>query len=361
MSVFFYHALGSSFGFDKLPWSGNIRNLYYSSDFLFLYPFSFGEFGVSIFFVISGYCIHLSYQRSVNKDWFLYFTRRFFRIYPAYLIFMLIFISISYIPSDLFFQTPFESVLIHSILLHNFSKEFIFGINPSFWTIAVEIQLYLLYPLLLLISKKIGWNRSLVFCFMIEIFFRYKNYILVDPEYNREFIWLNNTPFHYWGSWSIGAFLCDSHLRQKATIFSKLNIYALCIIFLFSSFYKPLSMLSFPLIALITTAIMERFHQGKWTLKQSNKLSIIWNHISDLGIISYSFYLLHQPFLLWGGRLIRDKIPPIHSFLILICLYPFVYMICKISYKHIELKSIYFGKIIQNKLYPNTQDSVQLP
>ncbi|MCI0658269.1 MAG: acyltransferase family protein, partial [Acidobacteria bacterium] len=84
--VFAFHSLGPSFGVDHLAWSGWLRD--FSSvrrSFLALLPASLGWSGVAIFFVVSGFCIHLSHERSRRKGFKVFFIRRFFRIYPPYL------------------------------------------------------------------------------------------------------------------------------------------------------------------------------------------------------------------------------------------------------------------------------------
>ena len=53
----------------------------------------FGYLGVPLFFVISGFCIHLPYARALAgdredaalPDWRRFFARRFWRLYPPYL------------------------------------------------------------------------------------------------------------------------------------------------------------------------------------------------------------------------------------------------------------------------------------
>src|SRR5437899_2401642 len=85
ISVLFFHTLGVMFGYDMLPWNGWLRD--FSSDqdsFLNFLPFSFGQAGVAIFFVVSGFCIHISFQQQGQK-WSGFFIRRFSRIYPAFL------------------------------------------------------------------------------------------------------------------------------------------------------------------------------------------------------------------------------------------------------------------------------------
>ena len=52
----------------------------------------FGYLGVPLFFVISGFCIHLPYARALASGepaptpaWRRFFARRFWRLYPPYL------------------------------------------------------------------------------------------------------------------------------------------------------------------------------------------------------------------------------------------------------------------------------------
>src|SRR5215469_5032900 len=82
--VLSFHALGSAFEYEALPWNGWIRDFSVPLSYIFLLPFSFGGVGVALFFVVSGFCIHLSFQRQ-GRDWRSFWIRRFFRIYPAYL------------------------------------------------------------------------------------------------------------------------------------------------------------------------------------------------------------------------------------------------------------------------------------
>ena len=129
-----------------------------------------------IFFVISGFCIHLSHQRSNHKDFRIIFIRRFFRIYPP------LFCR----PTHLQFSPcPFWLVLRpdanwqHVLLIQNFYGQFTLQsqLNASFWSIAIEVQLYLLYPLLLFIVRRLSWTTALWMIGSIEVGLR----IYLDP------------------------------------------------------------------------------------------------------------------------------------------------------------------------------------
>jgi peptidoglycan/LPS O-acetylase OafA/YrhL len=65
---------------------------------------TYGHMGVAMFFVVSGFCIHLSHARSNSRSWVEFSRRRFFRIYPPYLLSLLVF----------YFMWPFRTYSISS-------------------------------------------------------------------------------------------------------------------------------------------------------------------------------------------------------------------------------------------------------
>src|SRR5579863_4992242 len=84
LSVFLFHAVAAAYGYSMLSWNGWFRNFDVPKSFLALLPLNIGWIGVPIFFVVSGFCIHVSFQQQ-GCEWRSFFIRRFFRIYPAYI------------------------------------------------------------------------------------------------------------------------------------------------------------------------------------------------------------------------------------------------------------------------------------
>jgi len=78
LAVFLFHSFVHTFGFDNLAWKGLFRDFDTSRSFLALYPLTYGSAGVAIFFVVSGFCIHLSHQSNNEGGWRNFFNRRFF-------------------------------------------------------------------------------------------------------------------------------------------------------------------------------------------------------------------------------------------------------------------------------------------
>lgn len=61
--VFVYHCLGHSYGYTGLPWGWMTRSFLVPTSFIALLPLHFSAMGVPIFFVISGFCIHMSFEQ----------------------------------------------------------------------------------------------------------------------------------------------------------------------------------------------------------------------------------------------------------------------------------------------------------
>jgi peptidoglycan/LPS O-acetylase OafA/YrhL len=116
----------------------------------------YGHFAVVIFIVLSGFSLAVSPAR---HDWALggrarFAHRRAWRILPPYWAALAISLLIAW-----FVVTPAKvpdgkSVVIHALLLQD-----VFGSNTpngAFWSIAIEAQLYLVFPLLLIVLRRAG-------------------------------------------------------------------------------------------------------------------------------------------------------------------------------------------------------------
>jgi peptidoglycan/LPS O-acetylase OafA/YrhL len=344
--VFVYHCLGTAFGHDQLPWGAWFRDFNITRSFLPLLPITFGWAGVAILFVISGFCIHLSFSRQPN--WHIFLYRRFFRIYPPYLLALVLFAFL--FPLTRFsFASPHGGgqFLSHLGLFHNFDERWFFGINPSFWSIAVEVQLYALYPLLLFISSRFGWARSLMGIAAIEITLRLIDGMLMTSGTTGLPKWLSGSPFFYWFSWSLGAFVAERHIRGTPIVTSRLFFYAVVIGAVGFSLFRPLSSMSFLLFALLTAGVVSRLLR-----RPGQPLPIpasLRTHLSQVGLCSYSLYLLHQP-LLWSipyftAQFVPDaEIHPLLTFSLCSLSWFIIVPLACLSYHFVELPIIGLGK-----------------
>jgi peptidoglycan/LPS O-acetylase OafA/YrhL len=348
LAVFLYHALLASFGFDGLPWAGLIPDFSAAPlSFYCVLPLSYGALGVAVFFVVSGFCIHLSHARSGVPSFKIFFVRRFFRIYPPYVGAVLLFALGSLWSNH---PTSLTQFLSHVSLLHNLDEATFFGINPSFWSIAVEVQLYGLYPLLWFYARRNGWRQALRWTAAIELGIRsvIALHTFLDPTTALP-QWATANPFTYWFSWSIGAALCEAHLAGTLAKIRPWSCTVLAGLILGVGLFRPITTFSFPLVALLTAAVIG-LSITKHRAVNSRKSSLL----TQIGTVSFSFYLLHQPLLniltkvfrLWSGL----NYPLVTLGFCCLCFWP-LYGLAVLYYRTVELPSIAVGKFVLSKLY----------
>ena len=138
--------------------------------------FHHGSLGVYLFFVISGFCIHLRWarQRAAGEVPVLSFAsfwkRRFWRLYPPYIVTLLLSIVICAALGKLTMDGFFAYDLgLHLTLLHNLDMRTAYSFNPVFWTLAVEEQLYLAYFALIVLRVRFGWRKTLAICLAARV------------------------------------------------------------------------------------------------------------------------------------------------------------------------------------------------
>lgn len=119
--------------------------------------------GVLIFFTISGFLIYSSYERNHNLK--KYFINRFLRIYPGLWMCLLITIGLLLffgiiVISD-FTSYPFISwIFAQSTMGQFYTPELLRGWgvgtpNGSLWTIPVEVEFYILLPLIVFLFSQV--------------------------------------------------------------------------------------------------------------------------------------------------------------------------------------------------------------
>jgi peptidoglycan/LPS O-acetylase OafA/YrhL len=351
--VFAFHAVGATFdGFDTLPFQGWFRDFHVAGSFLAVVPFTLGWSGVDLFLVISGFCIHLSHQRSRDRSWKVFFLRRFFRIYPPYFLALVIF-ALLRLPFASSFWPSVVVLLKHVFLVNNFMWSY-GGINGPFWSIALEVQLYLLYPLLLLVASRLGWQVALwltgtvFFGTLVAQAILESLYpgISIPPGVGR-------SPLHYWFTWAVGAALADAYLKGEPLPFLRVPFYLWLGLALISYFFAPSLFLITPLLGMAVVHLIA-FCLSRRELTFPPRLGFFFGQLRTIGLISYSAYLLHGPVTkfshvalmrVWHGH----PLPLLLVFAFCLATWLIVYPISYVYHYAIELPSITLGKWVIQK------------
>lgn len=305
-------------------------------------PSAYGWSGVTLFFIISGFLIHLG-TLSASKKFSIstFYSKRFWRIYPVYII-ALLFLCFSRNQTDFYLLN--KEGLIHFIshvfLIHNFSETTIYSINGSFWSLAVEVQLYLLYPLLVFSRKHISianWFNGLLFlAVVIQIAG------IFNPEMGKA-LNLLNIMIAAWASWCGGALIAEKYTKnQRLFSFNNVGlIMCVFIVFIASRGFE------------FTAPFNGFFGMFGWMLLfekvmfgQINIPKFIYKGLSLVGLCSYSFYLIHQPFL---GDLLKYfsfmNIPVLATIVVFLVIFFISYSLFKI----LELRFIAFGERLRSR------------
>ncbi len=139
---------------------------------------SVNQIGVIIFFIIGGYLVTLSWERDGHV--LRYFIRRFFRIFPAYAVCILL---TAFVIGPAFTDLPLKDYFEH----HQFCGYFknlwfqtqyflpaVFGHNPvpdvlngSYWCLAVEVAMYINIPVIYVIGEKLKIKKFLFVAFAV--------------------------------------------------------------------------------------------------------------------------------------------------------------------------------------------------
>lgn len=114
--------------------------------------FSFGEFGVTLFFLVSGFIIPPSSERHGTAARF--WTSRFFRLFPIYWFFVVAALVLyqfnRYVLPGSAAATSFRNVLLNLTMVQQFLGTYNRMIIGASWTLAYEVCFYLFITLLFL-------------------------------------------------------------------------------------------------------------------------------------------------------------------------------------------------------------------
>jgi|TARA_R110000737_G_scaffold345097_2_gene373194 peptidoglycan/LPS O-acetylase OafA/YrhL len=267
-----------------------------SSAFKFAISFShFFSFGVPIFFVLSGFLItFLMLKEQQEKNYFNlkhFYLRRVLRIWPIYfvvlifgfVVFPIIRLYVLHLPTG---ETA--NPIMYALFLSNFDQlaqetlPFGVGLGPT-WSVSVEEQFYLFWPLILLLFPKKRFGLAVLITLISSVLISY-SFDLVAKNTVHCMIYLS--------SGALFGYLVYYHKNriEKLTNIST-GLFIGVLFLLFGSIYASIngigSYLSVALIALLIGYIIAFQVQNKRF--QFKKIPFF----ERLGKYTYGLYLFH--------------------------------------------------------------------
>ncbi len=182
------------------------------------YPVLFwmGTWGVTLFFVLSGFCIHLPQARKEKEGspfigWKEFYRRRARRLLPThYASIALAVLAAYFFPTDLITRATIGTLLAHVFMVHTWVNTVVFySINAVFWSIAVEVHFYLAYPLLQWARKRLGYG---LIAALLGVAFVVYLLGFLRPPGDFRFV-VQNLFLVTWWQWGLGVVLADLYVR----------------------------------------------------------------------------------------------------------------------------------------------------
>ena len=267
-----------------------------------------GFLGVDIFFVISGYVITQSlytrYSQSPKTLIREFYKRRIKRIIPGLLIFIIFTSIFTYLflksTGEISFSGIFSSLGLSNLYFLKISDSGYFGSQLEFnpftntWSLAVEEQFYLIYPIIFLFIRH--KNLKKIFFFLIG-FYTISIFLFLTSQPNSSYFLPTHRAWEFFSGCIVFflAMKCTNYYSKDPQKNSwQINFVSFtCILLIGLSLIKfsEFNYLSNLIIVFLTTLIIFNYHNFSPPVLLSNKFFIY------IGKRSYSIYLWHWPII----------------------------------------------------------------
>ena len=249
------------------------------------YFYNFGEVGVMLFFMITGFLfISKIIAGNGRMDWYRLYKSRIFRIYPLYLFSLLIITIIIFIETDLQIQVEWSTLVkqyvkwfaYHGTMINDHTQSQLINAGVD-WTLKYEWLFYLSLPLIALMVTKSRYALMALFVLSGLLF--------IFPTY------LSSFSTRYFFFFAIGGMVahfytaCSKRTTLLAFVDSRYGSVVTVAVLIFALFYSGtgsiihvVSVSLFFLLIVLGSSVFGLFR---------SKASVL------LGEISYSIYLLH--------------------------------------------------------------------
>lgn len=247
---------------------------------------NFGGAGVHTFIFISGFGLYLSHLKH-PLPFVSYIKKRFLKVYMPY-IFTVTFVAILclFIPIH---TVSWGKYFSHLLLYKMFSEKYIGTFGYHFWFISVIFELYLVFPLLVILKKKLPGIRFLIVGIIVSIAWSFLVLILNKAELR---VW-NSFFLQYVWEFMLGMYFAENifsggllfwNIKKLHLILMAVVGLGLYVVFSLKFGFVGKMLNDIPsLIGYTTFGILLYTFNIKWL----NKFLVF------TGIISFSLYLIH--------------------------------------------------------------------
>lgn len=294
---------------------------------------SFGHLAVSVFIVLSGFSLMLPVARNdYHLPWAIrgFYWRRAHRILPPYYLAMglslvLIWLFIGQKTGthwDVSLPVTGRSIIEHLLLVQDVSPTDYATINHVFWSIAMECQIYLIFPLLILLWRRYPPLLAMSFTVVASLA------LLIGLLYT----WIGRLPGYggysfvpqYIGLFGMGMFAASIYVKQTPLwrrlrdryLWEVVAVVGVCVVLLLFS-TQQVVLLDLVVGMATVGVLLAASRPGRFNPIHT---ALAWRPLVWVGGFAYSIYLMHAPLLqlLWQYGLRPLRLDAVATYLALL-------------------------------------------
>ena len=313
-----------------------------------------GSTGVSLFLVLSGFCLFLPFAggRTARFKVGEFFRRRSKRLMPAYYVALLLALALAFVSPavlgvpQLTLGEAAWQMATHLTLMHTLFPDTFYSLNGAFWSLGLEWQLYLALPLLVWLTSRFGLLSALGLAVAVNMAYRLglglamSSGVLDTNGLLAIAVFPNQLPGR-WAEFAFGMLAADLYASGRLERWAR---------------FVPAMLVA--MVALIPTSFLAaRFELAHivygllfFTLlcvviASDNRVArlLAWRPLVALGTMSYSLYLVHQPviqFLATWLELYRPDLSPTLVFVALVLSFPLILLLAWTLFLTVERRTL---------------------
>ena len=301
----------------------------YKDNYKYFPLFEYGFLGVQLFFILSGFVILMTLERS--KNFFSFMYKRWIRLFPAMLIATILIFSSAF----LFYERPAGMPNLYSVLpgllfIEPSLLDKIMGggkilpLEGAFWCLYIEMKFYIVFGISYFI---LGKKKAVIFLILLFL------YSMIGVFYP---IKLKDIGLHF-GRFASGClayfYYTNNNIKNlmSSIILATLNVYVMFKVFNYDKVYL---LMAFIILSLFYIPIYFKNSHAFF----ANRFFLF------LGFISYPLYLIHENMMIASIIKLNKFFPSFPYFAL-----PFIpiFVLCFISY------------ILAKKMEPLTRDFIK--
>ncbi len=302
-------------------------------------------YGVSIFFSISGFLITEILLEKKEGEFHVmqtlknFYIRRSLRLFPLYYSFIFLFWSLLHFANLHLWQDRFNYYFLFyapNFLISQISLGGAMGF-AHLWSLGVEEQFYLLWPIFLLLIPRKGILPTILFFICIGIYF---NTARINTTIDMHLM-----PFSHFHTLCGGALIAVLKLYYKKTFLFITKIRHILLIISFISllyflFFTDLTEISLSFFQAITlalfTSVLVMYHLFSFPVNLTQNR--FFSFLLYTGKISYGLYLIHMP-IPYFIRAVSTKISPnyeLNEYIVILISLIVSFSCASLSHKYFE-------------------------